>query len=234
MTQSRARKRRPRHGGPLWRSAGLCGARGATAAGRGHRIGPTVIVFLKQPVAGRVKTRLARGIGAVAATWWFRHATARLLRRLADPRWRLVIAASPDAAVQWRGWPRGLAIMPQGRGDLGARMAQALRAAPGPAIVVGGDIPGLDRKVLRSALVALGQAEAVFGPARDGGYYLVGLRHPGRMPHGFLKGVRWSGPHALADSLATLGRWRVGVIETLDDVDTAADLLRLGRRPSRA
>jgi glycosyltransferase A (GT-A) superfamily protein (DUF2064 family) len=59
-----------------------------------------LILMVKEPVPGRVKTRLGRGIGMVPAAWWFRHQTARLIRRLEDPRWELVLAVTPDRAFR--------------------------------------------------------------------------------------------------------------------------------------
>lgn len=192
---------------------------------RGTRRG-TVIVMLKQPRPGRVKTRLARDIGAVAAAWWFRHHSLSLLRRLRDPRWHLVLAVSPDVeGLRSRVWPAGPARLPQGRGDLGQRMLRAMRAVPaGPVCVIGADIPGLGRAQIARAFAALGRHDAVFGPAEDGGYWLVGLKHPHRAPPGLFAGVRWSTAHALTDSLATLPDLSVALIERLRDVDSVADL----------
>jgi len=188
-------------------------------------IRPTVVVMVKVPRPGRVKTRLARGIGAVPAAWWYRHQVARLLRRLRDPRWRIVLAVSPDAeGLAARAWPADLPCMGQGGGDLGARMARLL-SLPGQVIVIGSDIPGVTRAHLARAVRTLARQDAVFGPALDGGYWLIGLG-PRPAPPGVLRGVRWSGPHALADSLATLGDRRVGLVDTLGDVDSAADLAR--------
>jgi len=186
---------------------------------------PTVVVMVKVPRPGRVKTRLARGIGAVPAAWWYRHQVTRLLRRLRDPRWRLVLAVSPDTeALTSRVWPAKLPRVAQGGGDLGARMARLL-SLPGPVIVIGSDIPGVTRAHLVRAIRALAHHDAVFGPAPDGGYWLIGLG-PVSAPPGFLRGVRWSGPHALSDSLSTLSDRRVALADTLDDVDNAADLAR--------
>ncbi len=196
---------------------------------------PVVVVFVKLPVAGRVKTRLGRDVGMPAAAWWFRHEVARLARRLRDPRWRLTLAVSPDAALHAapRCWPSDLPRIPQGRGDLGARMARALRAAgPGPAAVIGADIPDLDRSKVADALALMRRAPCVFGPCEDGGYHLVGLRRPRAAPRGFLRGVRWSGPHALADSLRAAPR-PVAFGATLADVDDAADLARRSRSAAR-
>ncbi len=130
-----------------------------------------LIVMLKEPRAGRVKTRLGRDIGMTGAAWWFRHQTARLLRRLDDPRWQLWLAVAPDRALTSRAWPAHLPRLAQGPGDLGARMARALATPPpGPALVIGGDIPGITRPHIARAFCALGDHDAVFGPAPDGGY----------------------------------------------------------------
>ncbi|WP_432817323.1 TIGR04282 family arsenosugar biosynthesis glycosyltransferase [Sulfitobacter sp. JB4-11] len=186
----------------------------------------TLIVMLKEPRAGRVKTRLGRDIGMPAAARWFRHQTRQLLRRIADPRWQVVLAVAPDhAGLQSRVWPAHLARLPQGDGDLGDRMARMLRAtAPGPSCVIGGDIPGVTPAHITRAFRALGDHDAVFGPAPDGGYWLIGLKHPARQRHGFLQHVRWSTEHALADSRASLPGQRIATVDTLRDVDTADDL----------
>ncbi|WP_135504085.1 TIGR04282 family arsenosugar biosynthesis glycosyltransferase [Roseovarius aestuariivivens] len=191
-----------------------------------------LIVMVKEPRPGRVKTRLARGIGPVAAAWWFRHQAARLLRRLEDPRWRLWLAVSPDCeGLQSRAWPAHLPRVAQGSGDLGARMARLLRAAPtGPVCVIGADIPGIGKAQVARAFEALGRHDAVFGPASDGGFWLVGLKRIRALPVGLFEGVRWSTEHALSDSLATLPGLSVARIDTLNDVDTAQDLARLARR----
>lgn len=187
---------------------------------------PRVIVFARAPAAGRVKTRLGREIGMAAAAQWQRRALAATLRRLQDPRWELVLAVTPDAALGSRALPPGVRRVAQGGGDLGARMARALRAAaPGPALVVGCDLPGLTQGEVAAAFRALGRAEAVFGPAEDGGFWLVGLaRGRRRAPAGLFRGARWSTRHALADAEASLGDVRSARIASLRDVDGLADL----------
>ena len=100
---------------------------------------------------------------------------------------------------------------------------------PGPACIVGGDIPGIGRPHVARAFAALGGHDAVFGPAPDGGFWLVGLKRSAPPPATLFRGVRWSGPHALADSMATLPGARIALVDTLRDVDTAADL-PAGRR----
>lgn len=182
--------------------------------------------MVKEPRPGRVKTRLARDIGTVAAAWWFRHQTRRLLRRLEDPRWDLVLAVAPDReGMTSRVWPAHLPRWPQGPGDLGARMGRAFRGLPGgPLVIVGADIPGIRRDHVARAFRALGQADAVIGPAPDGGYWMIGLARRRPPPPRLLTGVRWSTEFARADTLATLAGLRVTEVEWLADVDTAEDL----------
>ncbi|MDJ1008217.1 MAG: TIGR04282 family arsenosugar biosynthesis glycosyltransferase [Paracoccaceae bacterium] len=187
--------------------------------------------MVKEPRPGRVKTRLGREIGHVAAAWWFRRQSAALVRRLRDPRWQLVLAVSPDrAGLASRVWPSDLARMPQGRGDLGERMARVFRSLPrGPAIVVGADVPGVTAAHIARAFAVLGSHNSVVGPATDGGYWLVGLKRTRGLPPRLFSGVRWSSETALADTLPTLPA-PVATIHTLRDVDTAEDLAHLRRR----
>ena len=192
----------------------------------------TLVIFLKEPRPGRVKTRLGRDIGMVGAAWWFRHQSARLIRRLGnDRRWQTVLAVSPGReGLASRVWPAHMARWPQGKGDLGERMGRALRAMPpkmppGPVIIIGADIPGLRPRHVAEGFGLLGRHDAVLGPAPDGGYWMIGLRRGGRaVPKGLFGGVRWSSPNALADTVASLAPLDVGFAATLRDVDEAADL----------
>ena len=187
---------------------------------------PNLVVMLKEPRPGRVKTRLGKGVGMTAAAWWFRHQSAALLRRLDDPRWNLILAVAPDhQGLTSRIWPAHLPRVPQGTGNLGDRMARQLGQHPGPTCIIGADIPGIQPSHIAQAFKALGDHDAVFGPAPDGGYWLVGLKHAPK-PDLFAN-VRWSTKHALVDSHATMRDARIATIATLADVDTASDLARL-------
>jgi hypothetical protein len=182
----------------------------------------TLIVFARAPQLGQVKRRLARGIGASAALAFYRRALATVLRRVGrDPRWRTVLAVTPDRTARaGRLWPMRLARHGQGRGDLGARMARRL-ARYGPICIIGADIPDLDASHVWRAFQALAAAEFVFGPAEDGGYWLIGARG-GPLPRTLFDHVRWSTPHALADTLANLTSRRVAFADILADVDDEA------------
>lgn len=187
--------------------------------------GDVIIVFARAPRLGAVKRRLARGIGAMAALRFYRGQLAATLRAARDPRWRTVLATTPDRArARWPVMAPRPAVLPQGHGELGARMARAL-ARHRRAVLVGSDIPGLARADLAAAFRALGRADAVFGPAEDGGYWLVGLG-PRRPAHPFAH-VRWSTAETLSDTLANFAGYRIALLRALRDVDTAADLAAL-------
>lgn len=184
----------------------------------------TVIVFARAPRLGTVKRRLARDVGDRAALRFYCANLARLLRALVrDRRFRTVLAATPDRArVRW---PVPVPIVAQGSGDLGQRMHRAC-AGRRRVTIIGTDIPELCADDVAAAFRVLGRAHAAFGPAADGGYWLVALspRRPARP----FAGVRWSTEHALADTLANFGGRPLALLRTLRDVDNAIDLKASG------
>jgi len=188
--------------------------------------GGQVYMFVRAPMIGVGKRRLAADIGDMAAWRFSRHTTRDVLRRISDdPRWQTTLSVTPDRfASSGRFWPANLPRTPQGQGDLGRRMVRALKRHPhNPAIIVGSDIPALSADHIAAAFQALCTHDLVFGPAGDGGYWLVGARIPGRLGRLF-QNVRWSSPRALEDTLAGLKpSRRVAVLDVLDDVDDGAD-----------
>jgi hypothetical protein len=190
-----------------------------------------LIVFARAPQFGAVKTRLAAEVGAAAAWRAYQAMTAITLATLAQsPYWTTHLAVTPKRfAGQGRFWPWGIARLPQGNGDLGQRMSGALvhAAQQGPAIIVGSDIPAIKPVHIRDAFDLLGRHDVVFGPATDGGYWLVGVRRglpEAAVRHAF-DDVRWSSSDVLADTVRNVpSQWRVGYAATLRDVDSAADL----------
>lgn len=180
----------------------------------------TVVVFARTPRRGAVKRRLAAAVGDAAALRFHRLTLCALVRRLArDSRWRTVLAATPGP---YR-WPRFVPRIRQAGGDLGARMAHAIAAMPqGPVLLVGSDIPGIRSAHIARAFRALAAVDVVFGPARDGGYWLIGVRDRRLLAHLF-DDVRWSTREALADTIANLpvGCTHV-LVEILSDVDDEA------------
>lgn len=197
------------------------------------RFGPRLVMLAKEPRIGRVKTRLAKGLGAVPATKFYRDLMRQLPGRLDDPRWQTMVALSPDRALgAAHSWFGAVRAMPQGAGDLGARMGRLFAdLPPGPVVIIGSDIPAIERHHIAAAFRALGRADAVLGPAEDGGYWLIGLRRFPRIPFIF-ENIRWSSEHALADTARNLDRLalRTILLERLRDIDTAEDHARLRNR----
>ena len=190
-----------------------------------------LIIFARSPRLGRVKSRLAKEVGSIEALRLHRLMTMHLLEKVAkNPMWQSWIWATAEPAI----WPHGIPRKQQARGDLGHRMAHALRTLPvGPVVLVGTDIPDLNVSHIRRAFAALQRNDAVFGPAEDGGYWLVGLRRRVQLPHLF-DGVRWSSEHALSDTVANLGSARsYALVDTLVDIDNGAALTSWKSRRSR-
>ncbi|HZR69306.1 MAG TPA: TIGR04282 family arsenosugar biosynthesis glycosyltransferase [Burkholderiales bacterium] len=190
-----------------------------------------VLVFARAPVPGRAKTRLIPALGAEGAAELAAHLTERALRAATAARigpvelWCAPDPAHPFFADCARRY--GVALRPQGAGDLGRRMHRALSVAT-PAILIGSDIPAMTSAYLRKAARALGRADVVLGPAEDGGYVLIGLKAP--QPSLF-RGVAWGRSSVLAQTRARIRRAGLAARELapLFDVDRPADLKRLPR-----
>jgi rSAM/selenodomain-associated transferase 1 len=191
----------------------------------------TVIVFARAPRLGTVKRRLARDIGDRAALRFHVSTLTALLRGLQRcRRFDVVVAVTPDRAHVRM--PGGVRRIVQGRGDLGRRMSAALGRYRRVALM-GCDIPEANAADVQAAFRGLGTADAVFGPAADGGYWLIALGP--RRPADLFGASRWSSEHALRDTLRQFRHYRVGFIRRLSDVDTAADYRRYlasRRRPN--
>ena len=196
-----------------------------------------LVIMVKVPQIGATKTRLAAGIGPLAAWRFYCNTTDQVIRRLGrhglSSKWKTWLAVTPERlTLGTRFWPGGVQWIGQGRGDLGHRMAgPMLDLPPGPVVLIGSDVPGIQPKHIDAAFDALEGNDVVFGPAEDGGYWLVGLKRrpfiPGRLRPGLFRQVRWSSARALEDTIAGLdSRYRVARISTLSDVDTAEDLRR--------
>lgn len=190
-------------------------------------------MMVRAPAPGRVKTRLAPALRADGATALYRAFTEDLCAALGR-RFAMVLACTPGTADPFLARLArryGVALVPQGPGDLGARMRRVAAAALATAtrvVVIGSDAPTLGPVRVAEAFRALRRRRVVLGPSLDGGYYLLGLRAP--MPDVFTR-IPWGSARVLA---RTLGRLRAeGVTPALlpcwYDVDTPADLAILRR-----
>lgn len=190
-----------------------------------------LVIFARAPQFGRVKRRLAAAIGPVAAMRFYRRTLDRQIRVLSrDRRWTVWLFVTPDHVLDhpaWRGIDRAN-VRGQGQGDLGRRMKVPFRLLPpGPLVLVGSDIPAMRPHHIARAFALLGRHELVFGPATDGGFWLVGARRSRPLPRALFAKVRWSTRHALADTLATIPQgYATGIADTLDDVDDVEAMAR--------
>lgn len=203
-----------------------------------------VIVFAKVPRLGASKTRLARDIGRFPAWLFSRHCGNALTRWLErQTPWHVSLCITPDSFVgHGRFWParRGQQQTRQGRGDIGVRMARASQRRNRleswqSTLLIGSDIPGLTPHHLAAGFRMLRRVDFVFGPASDGGFWLVGFSARARAglnrPERSFRNVRWSSRHTLADALAALPKGvSVGFLPVLDDIDDGLDYRRWKNR----
>jgi len=211
--------------------------RGWRAATGRAAISCRIMVFAKAPTPGRVKTRLVPALDEAAAAELHRQLAERTLRTaLAAGLGEVELWCAPnahdaffaDCAEQF-----GVSLRNQGEGDVGIRMARALEIAladGSPALLIGSDCPALTAEYLRDAAAAcVGGNHAVFGPAEDGGYVLIGLaRSP---PAQLFENMAWGTATVMQETRARLARlnWRWHELATLWDVDRPEDLLRLAQ-----
>lgn len=186
-----------------------------------------LVIFAKAPGLGRAKRRLGREIGALEAARFYRRTLERTISGCGrDRRWKTWLWITPDKETDhpaWNACGRRLARVGQGGGDLGARMSRPFRLLPpGPVVLIGSDIPTVSPTIIAAAFHALGTHDLVFGPAVDGGFWLIGAKRVRPWPRDLFKGVRWSTGQVLADTCANVDRRLcVGFVDTLEDIDDA-------------
>lgn len=186
-----------------------------------------LIVFVKAPRAGFVKTRLAESIGPEKASAVYGQLVTRLLARLGRPG-PVQLRFTPDAAApEIKPWLRSRwTVAPQGSGDLGQRLerafAEAFRTGAQRVVVIGSDCPEVSADDIEAAWAALRKFDLVLGPATDGGYWLVGLPSPRRE---LFREIPWSSARVLHETLtrAQESGLKVHLLRELSDVDTIED-----------
>jgi hypothetical protein len=198
---------------------------------------PVVMAFLKAPRPGTVKTRLARDIGVIRATRLYRRLAERQLE-VVPPEFVLEVHYAPrSAGSEMRAWLGDrLTYRAQSGGDLGRRLAQAFARAfsrgATRVLAIGADCPSLDARCLRAAARHLRRTDVVIGPARDGGYYLIGLRRP--EPRLF-SDIAWSSDAVLRQTRQRAAQAGLSVVlmKEMEDVDDVHSLQRVRVRASR-
>ncbi len=189
-----------------------------------------LLQFAREPVPGRVKTRLQPVLDATGACdlhiALLTH-TARRLATVSRCERELWVAGDPaHPALVHAAALGGAAVRRQQGADLGERMRHALATALAEApraVLVGSDCPGLDAAYVEEAFAALATADVVLGPALDGGYVLIGAR---RVDARLFRGVDWSTSAVLAQTLARVDAlgWRAALLAPRRDIDRPEDL----------
>ena len=181
-----------------------------------------VILFTRSPRLGMVKRRLSRDIGMSDAWIFYRRNVRVISKRLAlDPRWKLWLAVTPDT---FEGnepfWPNYIPTIRQGSGDIGVRMYRCLSIfQTHPTILIGTDIPDVTADLIWQAFEKFKGNDAIFGPAKDGGYWSVGFK-PRLLARNPFKGVIWSSDSVMNQTINLLPiNTRVGITKRLEDID---------------
>lgn len=192
-----------------------------------------IAVFARAPVPGAAKTRLIPALGADGAARLHEaltdHALSEAARAGLGP---VELWCAPDCAHPFFArcaQAYGVGLREQPPGDLGAKMLFAFEAARGPLLLMGSDCPSITARDLADCARALTEgADAVFLPAEDGGYELVGAARP--IPKIF-EGIAWGGERVMAQTRDSLASLRLGwrEVRTVWDVDRPEDIDRLAR-----
>lgn len=185
-----------------------------------------LIIFVKAPIPGLVKTRLASDIGPESALNTYLN-LVRVLLSTVRPRTDVELRFTPDDAKAliepWRqpGW----ILCPQGPGNLGARLdrafSDAFQQGARRVLALGSDCPYVEREDIDLAYKALQDRDVVLGPATDGGYWLIGLRKP---LSSLFRRMPWSQPDLAKETFARARASGVSVkrLRILEDVDDAS------------
>ena len=190
-----------------------------------------IILLVKYPEKGKVKTRLSAELGDETTQHLYKCFVSDLIGTLEQKRYTFKIAFYPPGSdkkiIPWLGSEHSY-ITQVGR-DLGERMENAFKRTflegVKEVLVIGTDIPALTPPLINKALTALKKNDAVIGPCYDGGYYLIGFRKEMFLPDVF-KGIQWSTEEVFKDTMEIFTRkgYRVCVLPKLRDVDRIEDL----------
>lgn len=188
-------------------------------------------IFAKEPVPGKVKTRLCPPLTPQEAAGLYRECLNETVCRMAAGPWRTTLFFAGNRDYFEKDFPT-TPLKPQGGGDLGVRMAKALTYlldVHDRAVLIGSDSPDLPFDIVASAFAVLADHDAVIAPAADGGYVLIGERrhHPE-----LFRDIPWSTPQVLSTTRERVRRLgiRLQEVEGWDDIDDIPSLHRLIER----
>lgn len=188
------------------------------------------VVFAREPEVGKVKTRLAQSIGASKACEAYRLMLVYTLEILQSSDAPVIVYLTPESKTDFlreKSFPKGFHVRKQVEADLGEKMHSMFddMFAEGhdQVVLVGSDCPALSVGHIQRAFTNLNKYDCVFGPAVDGGYYLVGQSACSR---NVFEGISWSTETVMQETRELLARqgWSYGELDKLSDVDYIEDL----------
>jgi len=190
----------------------------------------TLIVFVKYPQAGLVKTRLAKDLGEQEAVVLYERLAKMIIKRTkADVYHQAIFYCPQDKRKEIMAWlGQDLEFQPQERGGLGIKMQEAFRQifnqGVKKAIIIGTDSPFISKEVISRAFKCLDSNQCVVGPAYDGGYYLLGLSE---FNDSIFKDISWSTKDVFIQTMERLKKinFKVSVLEKQLDIDTHQDFI---------
>lgn len=184
---------------------------------------PRVVLFTRYPEPGRAKTRLIPALGADGAARLHRMLSERTVTAVRDSGLTLEVRSTGAPVADFVAWLGTDAVVDQGEGGLGERLARA--GPPYPTVFIGADAPDLTPALLRNAADALLHTPAVVGPAADGGYWLLGLA---QAVDGVFDAIDWSTVAVCEQTLARLAAAGIDpvLLPVLADCDRPEDLAR--------
>lgn len=185
-----------------------------------------IIIFIRNPELGKVKTRLAGEVGDEAALAIYRHLLQHTYKVVQQSPAAKLVGYSNEIIAKdlWQG--SSFQKFKQKGEDLGERMLTAFQDAFNSGfdrvIIIGSDLMSLDKKHIEGAFRALHQNKVVIGPAIDGGYYLLGLT---QIPPAIFKDKNWGTSTVLKETLANLDTKEYQLLEPLNDIDYKEDMM---------
>ena len=196
-----------------------------------HMSKERLVVMVKDPARGQVKTRLAADLGDRLAETLYRCFVADILKTLRGSPHNCTVAFSPPGSrksiEEWLG--KDTSLIEQAGSHLGARMKNLFLSlfheGCSRVVLMGSDIPDLPGEIIKEAFLRLKEEDGVIGPAADGGYYLIGFRKSGFFPDVF-EGIEWSTDRVYEETIRLFSekRCRFSVLPVWNDVDTVQDL----------
>jgi rSAM/selenodomain-associated transferase 1 len=192
-----------------------------------------LIIFVKFPQKGKVKTRLAKDMGAYFATEFYRICAEHILseiKKLKEDNFTAYIYCYSNSEVEMvSGWVgKEFIVKAQIDGDLGERMSRSFnemfQEGFSKALIIGTDVPDITSDLINTAALKLDKNDFVIGPSSDGGYYLLGMN---RLITEIFRNINWSTSLVLQNTLDKIKslQLKVDLLDELIDVDTKNDLI---------